>query len=95
MNYLVNMRKQKWPLYWIPPKDLRVPWYEYPDEHIEKKITVKPEWTGTGTSSTLPRPCLKGPPTPTPNMVVSLWTKTIGFFRRVIMVPSKVFPLNF
>ena len=89
------MAKPIWPLSWIPPKVSRVPWYEYPDDHIEKGITFKPEWTGITISSESPRPCPKGRPTPTPNMVVSLWTKTIEFFRRVITVPSKVFPLNF
>lgn len=33
------MKKPMWPLNWIPPKDLRVPWYDYlPD--IETGVLI-------------------------------------------------------
>jgi len=35
----------KWPLDWVPPKDRRVPWYEYPTD-IEVGGTVS---VSTGT----------------------------------------------
>lgn len=86
---------KKWPLKWIPPKDFRVPWYEYPGDDIEKANTVKPVWIGIDTFSTLPKPSQKDRQTQIPNTDVSWLTKITEFFQLVTMALSRVYPPNF
>ena len=87
------MKKPMWPLNWIPPKDRRVPWYEYPND-IETGLADTSKWSGTDTFSNLPKLYQHVHRTRTQNMDVSWLTKTIEFFQQVTTDPFKACRTN-